>query len=196
MWSRLYRNYFIMAFPSYDTSANGWAPQADITWCVGPSRQSEFVRFSNRVTTEAEAIACALEKSEAWIDRRLGRLRRGSGHARVIDMVDALKDSLGKESSVRCESVQPIDRRFEKAFTFDQFKSVIAASGLRISDAMLQKSYAALVKLRKTNHWSWAETRRKVEDSQQALTASRSSSVRRPPAVRIPLTEREWRRMG
>lgn len=197
MWSRLYRNHFIMALPSYDTSTTAWAPQADISWCVGPTRESEFVRFPNRVMTEAEAIACALEKGQSWIDSRLKRSPSGSGTGRgqVIDMVGALKESLGKESSKQPRRVQSLERRLDKTFTFDQFKSVIAARGLRISDSILQKSYAALVKLRKNKHWSWAETKRKVEHSQQTLTASQSSA-RRPPYARIPLTEREWQRMS
>ena len=35
MWSRLYRNYVIVAFPTYDTVTNSWAPQADINWFAG-----------------------------------------------------------------------------------------------------------------------------------------------------------------
>ena len=31
MWSRVYRNHFIMAFPNFDTTTNAWAPQADIS---------------------------------------------------------------------------------------------------------------------------------------------------------------------
>ena len=29
MWSRVYRNHFIMAFPSFDTATNAWAPQLE-----------------------------------------------------------------------------------------------------------------------------------------------------------------------
>jgi hypothetical protein len=76
MWSRLYRNHVIMAFPSYDTVANAWAPQADINWFVGSSHDSKFVRFSRRCTTEEEAVTCALRRSEVWIDTRLRRLSR------------------------------------------------------------------------------------------------------------------------
>jgi hypothetical protein len=197
MWSRLYRNHFIMAFPSYDTATSAWAPQADISWCTGPTRESEFVRFPNRVMSEAEAIACALDNGQLWIDSRLKRLPSGVGtrRGRVIEMVGALKESLTKETSKQPRRAQSTERRLDKTFTFNEFKSVIAASGLRISDPILQKSYGALVKLRKNRHWSWAEAKRKVEHSQQALTASRSSE-RRPPYARIPLTEREWRRMS
>lgn len=108
MWRRLYRNHVIMAFPSYDTATNAWAPQADISWCAGPARESEFVKFPNRFMTEADAVACALRMGQAWIDNRLGRLRSetGSEHARVIEMVGALKKGLGKvsprQSARRC----------------------------------------------------------------------------------------------
>ena len=76
MWSRLYRNHVIMAFPTYNTVANAWAPQADINWFVGSSHDSKFVRFSKRCTTEEEAVTCALRRSEVWIDTRLRRLSR------------------------------------------------------------------------------------------------------------------------
>jgi hypothetical protein len=42
MWSRLYRNHVIMAFPTYDTVANAWAPQADINWFAGSSHDSKL----------------------------------------------------------------------------------------------------------------------------------------------------------
>ena len=86
MWSRLYRDHVIMAFPSFDTARNGWAPQADISWCVGPGREFRFVRFSNRFATEGEAVACSLSRAQAWIDNRLKRLSSGTGseHAHMI----------------------------------------------------------------------------------------------------------------
>ena len=74
MWSRLYRNYVIMAFPTYDTIANAWAPQADINWFAGSSHDSKFVPFSKRCATEEEAVTWALRRSELWVDNRLRRL--------------------------------------------------------------------------------------------------------------------------
>jgi|GraSoiStandDraft_29_1057270.scaffolds.fasta_scaffold297508_1 hypothetical protein len=199
MWSRLYRNHVIMPFPSYDTVTNAWAPQADISWCAGPSRESEFVKFPNRFMTEADAVACALQRGEAWIDNRLGRLRSrtGSEHARVIDMIGALKKSLEKVSPRQPPRTQgSIQWHAEKTFTFGQFKSVIVAkSGVKLSEQTLQKSYAALVKLRKNNHWSWAQTRQKVEHSQQDRGAAQAAA-RQQRSARIPLTERDWRRIG
>jgi len=194
MWSRLYRNHVIMPFPSYDTAANAWASQADISWCVGPSRESTFVRFANRFTTEADAVACALRKGEAWIDNHLGRL---SEHASVIDMIGTLKKSqrkLGPTKSPRAQG--SIQWHGEKTFTFDQFKSVIGKSGVKLSEHTLQKSYAALVKLRKNNHWSWAQTRQKVKHSQQDHVAAQSPTEPQKLARGIPLTARDWLRVN
>jgi hypothetical protein len=71
MWSQVYRNHFIMAFPSFDASTNTWVPQADIAWCAGTGRDSEFVRFKPRAATEDEAVSYALQNGTRWIDRRL-----------------------------------------------------------------------------------------------------------------------------
>ena len=76
MWSRLYRNHVIMAFPTYDTVANAWAPQADINWFAGTSHDSKFIQFSKRCTTEEEAVTWVLRRSEVWVDNRLRRLSR------------------------------------------------------------------------------------------------------------------------
>src|SRR5215510_4559990 len=192
MWSRLYRNHVIMPFPSYDTAANAWASQADISWCVGPSRESTFVRFANRFTTEADAVACALRKGEAWIDNHLGCL---SEHASVIDMIGTLKKSQRKLDPTKSPRSQgSIQWHGEKTFTFDQFKSVIGKSGVKLSEHTLQKSYAALVKLRKNNHWSWAQTRQKVEYSQHHRSVAQTSTKHQP--AQIPRTERGWRRIS
>jgi hypothetical protein len=198
MWNRLYRDHVIMPFPSYDTVTNAWAPQAYISWCAGPSRESEFVKFPNRFLTEAAAVTFALRRGEAWIDNRLERLFSGSGseHAAVIDRLGDLKKSLGKVSPT-----QPLRTRglihwhTKKTFTFGQFKSVIVKRGVTLSEQTLQKSYAALVKLRKNNHWSWVQTRQKVERSQQDHSAA-ESPARQQRAARIPLTEHDWHRIA
>ena len=98
MWSRLYRNHVIMAFPTYDTVANAWAPQADINWFAGSSHDSKFVRFSKRCMTEQEAVTWALRRSEVWVDNRLRRLNRAilPERGRAIDMIEAAKSHLGK----------------------------------------------------------------------------------------------------
>jgi hypothetical protein len=195
MWSRLYRNHVIMPFPTYDTATNAWAPQADISWCVGPSRESEFVKFPNRFPTEADAVACALQRGEAWIDGRLERLRSGtrSDHLQVVDMIRALKKGLEKVSPTRPHRAQ--ESVAEKTFTFGRFKSVIAKGGVKLSDQALQKSYAGLVKLCTNNHWSWAQMRQKAEHFQQCRRAA-LLPARQQRAVQIPLTERDWRRIG
>jgi hypothetical protein len=109
MWSRLYRNHVIMAFPTYDTVANAWAPQADINWFAGSSRNSKFVQFSKRCTTEEEAVTWVLRRSEVWVDNRLRRLSRAilPERGRGIDMIEAAKSHLGKvtpEEPVRARS--------------------------------------------------------------------------------------------
>jgi hypothetical protein len=197
MWNRLYRNHVIMPFPSYDTATNGWVPQADISWCAGPSRESEFVKFPNRLTTEADAVACALRSSEAWIDEHLGRSHSASGseHAALIDMIGGLKKSLPKVSPTQPPRTQgSIQWHAEKTFTFGQFKSVIAKRGVKLSEQTLQRSYAALARLRKSNHCSWAQLREKVEHSQRDRSAAKSPA-RQQRARPIPLTARDWRRI-
>ena len=110
MWSRLYRDHVTMAFPSYDTVANAWAPQADINWFAGSSHDSKFVRFSKRCTTEEEAVTWALRRSEVWVDNRLRRLSRAvlPGGGRGIDMIEAAKSHLGK---VTPSSPSELDRQ-------------------------------------------------------------------------------------
>jgi hypothetical protein len=197
MWNRLYRNHVIVPFPSYDTATNAWAPQADISWCAGPSRNSEFVKFSNRFMTEADAVAGAFRDGEAWIDNRLGHLRSrsGSAHSALLDKIGALKKALRKASPTRNSRPRSsMQWHAEKSFTFGQFKSVIEKSGASVSDQTLQKSYSALVNLRKNNHWSWARLREKVEHCQRERSAA-ESRARQRRASWIPLTERDWRRI-
>jgi len=101
MWSRLYRNHVIMAFPTYDTVANAWAPQADINWFAGSSHDSKLVQFSKRCTTEEEAVTWVLRRSEVWVDNRLRRLSRAilPGRGRGIDMIEAAKSHFGQSDS-------------------------------------------------------------------------------------------------
>jgi hypothetical protein len=196
MWSRLYRNHVIMAFPTYDTVANAWAPQADINWFAGSSHDSKFVRFSKRCMTEQEAVTWALRRSEVWVDNRLRRLSRAilPERGRGIDMIEAAKSHLGKvtpEQPVRARSAT--ESRPEKTLTFYQVKCAFGGSGLKLSDENLQKSHAALTKPRNHNHdhWSRLETRRKLEQTRQDLTAAML-----PRAAHIPLRQRPWRRFS
>ena len=116
MWSRLYRNHVIMAFPTYDTVTNAWAPQADINWFAGSCHDSKFVQFSKRCTTEEEAATWVLRRSEVWVDNRLRRLSRAilPERGRGIDMIEAAKRHLGKvppEQPVRARSATEPGRR-------------------------------------------------------------------------------------
>jgi hypothetical protein len=194
MWSRLYRNHMIMAFPTYDTIANAWAPQADINWFAGTSHDSEFVQFSKRCTTEEEAVTWALRRSEVWVDSRLRRLSRAilPERGRGIDMIEAAKSHLGKVTPE-----QPVRARLatepgpEKTLTFCQFKGTFVGSGLKLGDEILQKSRASLTKPRNHDHWSRLETKKKLEHTRQDLTAAVP-----PRAAHIPLRQRPWRRFS
>ena len=195
MSCRLYRDHVIMTFPSFDTASSAWAPQANISWSVGRGREFRFVRFPKRVPTEGEAMAYALRLGEEWIDRRLKRGRRAAGarSARVIDVIGALKGS-----AERADSTQPVvsespARRPRESLTFKEFKGAVTAAGLTLSDQLLQKSYAALLNVRREEGLSWAAARRKLSASKRHLKGSPSQRAR---SARLPLTERDWRRVG
>src|SRR5262249_7957569 len=113
MWSRLYRKHVIMAFPTYNTVANAWAPQADINWFAGSSHDSKFVRFSKRCTTEEEAVTWVLRRSEVWVDNRLRRLKRATllERGQAIDMIEAAKSHLGKVTPKQPLRVRSSGRR-------------------------------------------------------------------------------------
>ena len=194
MWSRLYRNHVIMAFPTYDTVTNAWAPQADINWFAGSSHDSKFVQFSKRCATEEKAVTWALRRSEVWVDNRLRRLSRATlpGRGRGIDMIEAAKSHLGKVTPK-----QPVRGRSatepgpEKTLTFYEFKCAFGGSGLKLSDENLQKSHAALTKPRNHDHGSRLETRKKLEHTRPDLTAAVL-----PRAAHIPPRQRPWRRFS
>jgi hypothetical protein len=183
-----------MTFPSFDTATSAWVPQAHISWSVGPAREFQFVRFPSRLSTEGEAMAYAVRMGEQWIDRRLKRVRRGIGarQARMLDMIQARR-----AESLPCKQhqVDPAVERHRQSFTFKQFKSTIARSGLDVKDELLHKSYAALVNLRRQQRLSWAEARKKVEQSQEELKTG-GLPQRRPHVARLPLTECDWQRIG
>ncbi|MGH7846238.1 MAG: hypothetical protein ACREQW_13855 [Candidatus Binatia bacterium] len=200
MSSRLYRDHFIRAFPSFDTATSGWAPQADVTWNhASPNRKFTFLKFPQRFMTEDEAIAYALNMAQRWIDRRNRQSHNPTvttAPGQVIDMMETLKQRLEKAHPKQSRlTLVATNRRLEKILTFGEFKSAIAQSGLRSNEQTLQKSYAALDKLRNNKRLSWAETRRRVERLQQDCKAVQSP-MRRLKAARIPLTERDWARIG
>jgi hypothetical protein len=191
MWSRLHRDHFIMAFPSFDTTTNSWAPQADISWCTGPVRESEFVRFRTRATTEDEAVNFALHKGVAWINQRLKHLGKACVVHERGNVIEALRERQSRQSSL----LRPTTAASQtKTLTFNQFKSIMSKLGLSGSEQSLRKSYDALIKLSKIRHWTWADIRDKVQHSQEFRTVARRSA-RRTQGSRLPLTPRQWRRI-
>lgn len=194
MWSRSYRNHVIMAFPSFDTLTNSWAPQADISWCSGTVRESEFVRFRNRVMSENEAVNFALRRSVVWINQRLKHL--GSPHALQagkIKSLAVLKEDIRRLSVKRAPV--PCSDDDTPTLTFHQFKSLMAKFGFPGGELSLRKSYEALIVLRKTRHCSWGEIRKKVEHSRELMAASRHSP-RKGKQPSLPLTPRAWQRIA
>jgi hypothetical protein len=196
MWSRSYRNHVIMAFPSFDTTTNSWAPQADISWCAGPIRDSEFVRFTPRANSEDEAVSCALHSGVTWIDQRLKHLRHGEravrerGGGLIAGLQHNLKRTPSRQSLFQI--ARPASQA--KTLTFDQFKSVMGKLGFSGSEHLLRKSYDALIKLRKSRHCSWAEIRAKMQQS-HGFPSAVGRSRRRPQGARLPLTPQAWRRI-
>jgi hypothetical protein len=194
MWCRSYRNHVIMAFPSFDTVTNSWAPQADISWPTGPARESEFVRFSARVLSESEAVAWALSRGKSWIDRRLKHygVGRREVQGRLSQTGATLRyNSGGTGINRQLSAIEP--KKSSNRLTFDQFKSAVTRPGVKLSEQSLQKSYAALMKLRKSRHCSWAEIKSKVKQSQARFAPTKASET---SSVRLPLTQRDWRRMN
>jgi hypothetical protein len=141
-------------------------------------------------------MAYALRMGEEWIDRRIKRARRGIGvpRARVISMIGTLRKTADSSNLKPPHPVQSLSGKRRESFTFKQFKSALAESGLNLNDKLLQKSYAALMKLRSQQQLSWAEAKKKVKRSQEDLKAG--SVRRRPSTARLPLTERDWRKIG
>ena len=186
MWSRLYRDHVLMAFPTYDSAKHAWVPQVDIDWFLGTSRDSTFVRFPRRFLTEDEAVTCALARGQAWMDKRLERLQGRALVRRMFDMTDARDESVKKASVKQPRPTHAAPKPYAKqTFTFEEFESLLAQKGLTINVKTLQKSYAALVKLKKIKRWSWAEAKRKAMRAQHAPTPTGTQP-------RIPLSERAW----
>lgn len=186
MWSCCYRRHVIMAFPSFDTTTNSWAPQADISWPSGPARDSEFVRFPIRVMTEAEAVACALRNGKSWIDSQLKqRPNRGDETAaRAAFSRTVIERAMTSPFAIEGAAA---------GFSFRRFKSAMIGLGMQTSERSLRKSYDALMKLQKSGSCSLAEIRAKLERSHQSATAS--PGVHAGARLRLPLTQRDWRRL-
>jgi hypothetical protein len=194
MWSRSYRRHVIMAFPSFDTATNSWAPQADISWPIGSERQSEFVRFPLRVMTESEAVACALRRGQSWIDNRLKARSTEKAATLVVERINALPNSFRRTNlkppakptaTIRNDSTEP--------FTFAQFKSAFVRPGTKFAESALRKSYSGLMQLQKSKDWSTADIRATLKRVQQLLP---SRSTRRAQRCRLPMTERDWQKIA
>ncbi|HEX7228938.1 MAG TPA: hypothetical protein VF452_00985 [Candidatus Binatia bacterium] len=182
-----------MAFPSFDAATNSWAPQADISWPIGPERESEFVRFPLRVMTESEAVACALRRGRSWIDNRLKAHSAQNAVSVTVDRIDSLSNSLRRTNLKPSIQLSAVRNEPTEAFTFAQFKSAVAGSSTKISQSALRKSYSGLMQLQKSKNWSTAEVRATVNRLQE-LSVSRST--RHAQRYRFPMTERDWRKIA
>jgi hypothetical protein len=189
--TRLYRDHFIMAFPSFDTATRRWVPQADISCARGACRRFKFLVFPRRCATEEEAAARALDLAQAWIDRHPRELSSDdrSPREQAIDLLEAWNQSVLRQR--RAPRDAPAARAKEKVLAFPEFRSRLTDTGLTVGLLTLQRSYAALDRLRRRRHLSWAETRRKLERLGESLQAG-SERLR---AARLPLTEQAWSRI-
>ena len=108
---------------------------------------------------------------------------------------DAFPQRLAKihpKPAMRIQSIMP---KYSTApITFDQFKSTVARIGANSTDSSLRKSYSALMKLQKSVNCSWAEIKRRIEQSQGKPTTAQPGT-RRNNSRWLPLTERDWRRI-
>lgn len=185
MWSRLYRNHVMLAFPTYDSAKHAWAPQVDINWFLGAARDSKFVRFPTRCMTEEEAVRRALARGQTWVDNRLKRMEGvSSKRRRMFDMIHAFK-----ANPERLRTAQPAPKRTVKpSLSFEEFVHLLAHKGFTLSAKTLQRSFAALVKAKRLKHWSWAQTKRK-------LVRAGRDRVPAGATPRVPVTERAWCRI-
>ena len=194
MWCRSYRNHVIMAFPSFDTATGLWAPQANITWVVGPMRESEFIRFPKRVLSEDDAADCAARAARTWIDRRLRALRHAPPRRYRPLAVAAATDRATQPAGAKVTPNAKPSSAASRMLSFHRFKSMMRQSGVTVSDERLQKSYTALLELRRRNHSSWTEIKNKMAQS-QARIANGETHGRKLKGDRLPLTLRDWRRI-
>ena len=196
MWYQSYRDHVIMAFPSFDTATSLWAPHASITWIVGTERRSEFVRFAKRAFTEAEAAACALSAGKSWVDAHIKSsanvVSRERDQTSIVSQASDLR--LPNRHRAMARRAVGVSQTARTMLTFDQFKSWVDQSDPNVSDQLLQKSYAALVQLKKHQHCSWAHIMVKMKNSRSQI-APAPSARRRAKSSHLPLTLRDWRRI-
>ena len=193
MWYRSYRDHVIMAFPSFDTATHSWAPQANISWVIGPLRESAFVRFPMRAASESEAVDCALKAARTWIDKHKRENRELWGAALEPETSPAGKLVMRNTRQVpRIHTA--LSRNSGRTLSFDDFKANVASLGANVTERSLLKSYGALIQLRKSSHCSWALIKSKLKRSQENIAARQPTNRRAQPAG-LPLTPRDWRRI-
>jgi hypothetical protein len=189
MWCRSYRDHAIMAFPSFNAASGFWLCQANISWVVGASRESAFVRFPKRAANEGEAVAKALNAAAAWVDKRLKAqpMFASANHLRSSTLrADPTHGREGNQMPRLTRSPQP----FTRTLTFDQFKLLMRQHGHHGSEQSLHKSYAALALLRKQGHRSWAQIEFKIRHPREEALASQGWK-----SARLPLTTKDWRQI-
>lgn len=129
--------------------------------------------------------------------------------AQVIDLMEALKESLAKkgikEKKVAVaggarRSVAEPSRDAEEPVTFDEFQSTIKETDLEVSEKELRRSYENLNSLRAKQKLPWKIVRGKVNKLQDDLKQLTSQAdllqgkTKKLKAARVPLTARDWER--
>jgi hypothetical protein len=84
----------------------------------------------------------------------------------------------------------------DRVFSFAEFKSLFRRANLNIPEQSLRNSYRGLDQLRKHKNLSWLEMREKVHALGNELQSELFKTQGHLVAARIPLTERDWDRMG
>ena len=115
----------------------------------------------------------------------------------VVDLMEALKKSLagGKVAREEKKETAPA-RKMEKVFSFAEFKTLVDAAKLDVPEESLRKSYQGLDQLRKKKNLSWEETREKAHALGNGLQVDLLKNRGQLKAARIPVTDRDWERVG
>ena len=84
----------------------------------------------------------------------------------------------------------------DSVFSFAEFKSVFRRARVKIPEQSLRKSYRGLDQLRERKNLSWREMKEKVHALGNKLQSEWFKTQGQLVTVRIPLTERDWDRLG
>ena len=115
----------------------------------------------------------------------------------VVDLMEALKKSLAGGKVAREEKKEPAPaRKMEKVFSFAEFKTLVDAAKLDVPEESLRKSHQGLDQLRKKKNLSWEETREKAHALGNGLQVDLLKNRGQLKAARIPVTDRDWERVG